>query len=103
MTNILIKPIITEKSMQDAASHRYTFAVAISANKAEIAKEVVKSFGVKVLKVKTSVIKGKMRRAGKMRREIQTASWKKATVEVRPEDKIALFDVTEQEHQHQHA
>ena len=93
--NILIRPVITEKSMQDAAKNRYTFAVAVEANKAEIAKEVAKNFSVKVLSVKTITVKGKTRRTGKTRQEIKTSPWKKAIVEIEKGQKIELFDTTE--------
>lgn len=100
MTN-LIRPLITEKSMQDAALNRFTFAVAKEANKAEIARDVAESFHVKVLAVKTTVVKGKSHRVGKTRQEVMTSPWKKAIVEIAKGQKIDLFDVTEGgEHSH---
>lgn len=93
--NILIKPVITEKSMQDAANFRYTFAVAYEANKAEIAQSVSANFNVKVVSVKTMILKGKTRHSGKTRQEVQTSDWKKAVVEVEKGQKINLFDTTE--------
>lgn len=93
--SLLISPIITEKSMQDANNNWYTFSVAKESNKSEIAKEVAKHFSVKVLEVKTMIVKGKTRRAGKMRKILLTGSWKKALVQVAKSQKIDLFDVTE--------
>jgi len=95
MQSILIKPLITEKSMQDAARGRYTFAVNIDVNKSQIAFEAKKTFGVTVVSVKTVTIKGKTIRAGKKRMERVTSSWKKAIIEVAKGQKIDLFDVTE--------
>lgn len=96
----LIRPIVTEKSMQDAASGLYTFAVEKSANKAEIAKDLAKSFSVKVLSVKTVMMPQKTRRSGKRRLETKASSWKKALIQIAKGQKIDLFDVTEQEHKH---
>lgn len=95
MNTILIKPLVTEKSMQDAAAGRFTFAVNIDSNKSEIAKEVNKSFGVNVVSVKTVTIVGKTVRAGRKRMESISSPWKKAIVEVKKGQKIDLFDVTE--------
>ncbi len=93
--NFLIRPVVTEKSMQNVSHNRYTFAVAISANKAQIASEVKKTFGVTVLSVKTITVKGKTKRAGKRRIETKTTPWKKAIIEIAKGQKIDLFDTTE--------
>ncbi len=95
MTTILIKPILTEKSMQDAARSRFTFSVAIEANKAQVAQAVAAAFGVKVVNVKTMTVKGKTKRAGKLRLEVAASSWKKAIVELAKGQKIDLFDIAE--------
>lgn len=95
--NPLIKPLITEKSMRDAAQNRYTFAVQKAANKSEIAQAIAAGFGVKVLGVKTITIKGTAKRAGKTRREIVASPWKKAVATVEKGQKIDLFDATEKE------
>jgi len=81
--------------MQDAANGRYTFAVDLAANKPQIANEVAKTFAVKVLSVRTIVVKGKTHRSGKLRLEMKTGSWKKAIVELEKGQKIDLFDVTD--------
>ena len=72
--DIIIKPIITEASMMGIVSKKYTFKVASDANKVEIAKAVEELFGVKVAKVNTVTVNGKMRRYGRF--EGYTASWK---------------------------
>ena len=89
--DIIIKPIITEASMMGIVSKKYTFKVASDANKVEIAKAVEELFGVKVAKVNTINVNGKMRRYGRF--EGYTASWKKAIVTLTEDSKtIEFFD-----------
>ena len=89
--DIIIKPIITEDSMMGIASKKYTFKVANDANKLEIAKAVEELFGVKVAKVNTTTVNGKLRRYGRF--EGYTASWKKAIVTLTEDSKtIEFFD-----------
>ena len=89
--DIIIKPIITEASMMGIVSKKYTFKVATDANKVEIARAVEELFGVKVAKVNTVTVNGKMRRYGRF--EGYKASWKKAIVTLTEESKtIEFFD-----------
>ena len=89
--DIIIKPIITEASMMGVVSKKYTFKVASDANKVEIAKAVEELFGVKVAKVNTVNVSGKMRRYGRF--EGYKASWKKAIVTLTEDSKtIEFFD-----------
>ena len=90
--DIIIKPIITEHSMDCLAEGKYTFKVAKDANKIEIAKAVEKLFkGVKVAKVNTMNVRGKKKRMG--RYEGYTPSWKKAIVTLEEGSKtIEFFD-----------
>ena len=76
--DIILKPIITEKSMDGIANKRYTFKVAVDATKPEIAKAVEELFGVKVAKVNTINMKKKPKRMGY--HFGYTAEWKKAIV-----------------------
>ena len=62
--DIILKPVITEASMQGIANKKYTFQVAKDANKIEIAKAVAELFGVKVAKVNTIKLPGKWKRMG---------------------------------------
>lgn len=94
MKQVLIKPVITEKSMVDAGRGKYTFCVNLQSTKNEIAQEVKESFKVKVLAVKTIVVKGKIKQVGSKRKKIITSSWKKAIVELASGQKIDLFEVT---------
>ncbi len=93
--NILIRPIITEKSMRDAAAGCFTFEVDKDTNKRGIAQAVAQAFKVKVLDVKTNNFRGKARRAGRRRLLIPAKAWKKAIVRLEPGQKIDLFDVGE--------
>ena len=88
--DIVIKPIITEQSMEDTAFKKYVFQVAPDANKIEIAKAVGEIFGVKVEKVNTINMDGKKKRTGAYpvgRR----ASWKKAMVKLTADSKTIEF------------
>jgi large subunit ribosomal protein L23 len=76
--DIILKPIITEKSMDGIANKRYTFKVASDATKPEIASAVEELFGVKVAKVNTINMKKKPKRMGY--HFGYTAEWKKAIV-----------------------
>ena len=88
--DIIIKPIITEHSMEALAAGKYTFKVAKNANKIEIAKAVETLFkGVKVAKVNTMKVTGKLKRMG--RYEGRRASWKKAIVTLAADSKTIEF------------
>ena len=87
--DIVIRPIITEKSMSGIAEKKYTFEVAKQAPKEEIAAAVEKLFGVHVLKVNTINVKPKTKRVRYVAG--QTRSWKKAIVTVAEGDSIELF------------
>lgn len=89
--DIIIAPVITEKSMSGISGKKYTFKVAKNASKLEIADAVEKLFKVDVAKVNTVNVRGKARRMG--RYEGYTASWKKAIVTLKPSSKpIEFFD-----------
>ena len=89
--DIILAPVITEKSVAALSEKKYTFRVADGANKIEIAKAVEEIFGVKVAKVNTISMKGKYRRMG--RHEGYTSDWKKAVVTLTEDSKtIELFD-----------
>ena len=89
--DIILRPIITENSMDGIADRKYTFEVAKDANKIEIAKAVEELFGVKVAKVNTINVSGKLRRYGRF--EGMTASRKKAIVTLTEDSKtIEFFD-----------
>lgn len=89
--DIILKPVITEASMQGIANKKYTFQVAKDANKIEIAKAVAELFGIKVAKVNTINVNGKYRRQGI--KGGYTPDWKKAIVTLTEDSKsIEFFD-----------
>ncbi len=87
--DIVIKPIISEQSMDQIADRKYTFQVAKCANKIEIKKAIEEIFDVKVEKVTTANVLGKMKRMG--RNEGRRASWKKAVVKLTADSKTIEF------------
>ena len=90
--DIIIAPVITEKSMSGIADKKYTFKVARDANKIEIAAAVEELFkGAKVAKVNTINVRGKAKRMG--RYSGYTSAWKKAIVTLKANSKpIEFFD-----------
>ncbi|MDO4944040.1 MAG: 50S ribosomal protein L23 [Ruminococcus sp.] len=88
--DIIIKPIITEDSMERLQNGKYTFKVAKDANKVEIAKAVEEIFDVKVANVNTMNVKGKEKRMG--RYTGFRPDWKKAIVTLEGDKTIEFFD-----------
>jgi len=89
--DIIIKPVITERSMEGLQAGKYTFKVANSANKIEIAKAIEELFGVKVAKVNTMMVRGREKRMG--RTSGYLPDWKKAIVTLADGEKtIEFFD-----------
>ena len=87
--DIIIHPLITEKSMDDSEFNRYTFEVAKNANKIEIKNAVEEIFDVKVEKVATMNMNGKMKRMGRF--EGRRKNWKKAIVKLTEDSKAIEF------------
>ena len=89
--DIIIKPILSEKSYAGIADKKYTFVVAKSANKTEIKLAIEEIFGVQVEKVNTAIVSGKLKRQG--RYEGYTPDYKKAIVQLKQDSKsIEFFD-----------
>ena len=87
--DIILAPIITEKSMQGIKDKKYTFKVAKDANKIEIKEAVEKLFKVEVVKVNTINVRGQLRRMGRF--EGYTPSWKKGVVTLSEKSKPIEF------------
>ena len=87
--DIILKPIITEKSMDGISNKKYTFKVAADATKPEIAKAVEELFGVEVAKVNTINMKKKPKRLGY--HFGNTSEWKKAIVTLTASSKEIEF------------
>ena len=93
--DIIIKPILTEKSYAGIANKVYTFKVAKNANKVEIRKAIEEIFGVQVEKVNTLNVKGheKTQNTKQGRTVGRTSDYKKAVVTLTKDSKtIAFFD-----------
>jgi len=88
--DVIIRPVITEKSMMESAEKKYVFEVAPSANKIEIKQAVAEIFGVKVKSVNTVNVQGKKKRTGSYPVG-RTAAKKKAYVELTEDSKTIEF------------
>ena len=87
--DIIKRPVLTEKSYAGVPNKTYTFEVHKNANKLEIKRAVEEIFGVKVAKVTTATMKGKLKRQG--RTQGHTPDWKKATVSLTSDSKAIEF------------
>ncbi len=88
---IIERPLLTEKSMDQSHAGKYTFRVALEANKIEIAQAIERIFKVDVVKVNTLRVRGKKRRMGRMP-EGRTSDWKKAIVTLKQGQAITMFE-----------
>ena len=91
--NVIISPIITEKSMIDAGNGKFTFRVDRFADKKDIKKVIEKKFSVHVVGISTIVVKGKSVRTGAKRVEKKLAPTKKAIVTLKKGEKIGMFEL----------
>lgn len=87
----LLRPILTEKTTGHLGTDRtYAFEVGLNANKHQIAKAVQDYYGVKVENVRTLIVRGKIKRAGRF--VGKRSNWKKAYVTLVPGDSINLYE-----------
>ena len=87
---VIVEPVISEKSYALMAEGRYTFRVNDRAHKTQIRHAVEEIFGVKVAEVRTSRVRSKPKRRGV--HSGKTRGWKKAIVELAPGERIELFE-----------
>ncbi|MBK5230012.1 MAG: 50S ribosomal protein L23 [Thermoleophilia bacterium] len=87
---VLIEPVVSEKSYALMAANKYTFRVHDDAHKTQIALAVAEVFDVEVAGVRTMTIKPKPKRRGA--HSGTTRRWKKAIVELKPGNRIELFE-----------
>ena len=87
--DIIIRPIVSEKSYSLIEQNRYTFEVSKSANKTQINQAISEIFGVTVTSVKTMNVTGKPRRLRASKGK--TRDWKKAVISLKAGDKIDVF------------
>jgi large subunit ribosomal protein L23 len=88
-TQVIIRPVVSEKSYVLASADRYTFRVHPDANKTQIRQAVEALFEVDVVEVRTMSVKSKPKRRGYT--SGRTRSWKKAVVQVKPGQQIPVF------------
>ena len=90
--DIILRPVITEQSMESVAEKKYVFQVAVNANKTEIKAAIEEIFGVKVAKINTIRMQGKVKRTGAYPAG-RRAAYKKAIVTLTADSKtIELFE-----------
>jgi large subunit ribosomal protein L23 len=88
--SVIIRPIVSEKSYALLGANKYTFRVHEDAHKTQIRQAIEQIWGVRVLEVRTMSVKSKPKRRGTTFG--RTREWKKAVVELHPEDTIELFE-----------
>lgn len=90
---IIKKPLITERTLQNAKKGEYTFAVDASATKGQIREAIESAFEVSVVRVRTTKIPSGTKRVGKRRLVTAIPAGKKATVSLQDGQKIDIFEV----------
>ena len=88
--NVIVRPVISEKSYELLSANKYTFRVHPRAHKTQVRQAVEEVFGVRVRDVRTMSVKSKPKRRGWT--SGRTREWKKAIVQLHPEDTIELFE-----------
>ena len=88
--NVLIAPVVSEKSYALLAANKYTFRIHPDAHKTQVRQAVEQIFGVRVEDVRTVNVKSKPKRRGMT--SGRTREWKKAIVQLHPDDTIELFE-----------
>lgn len=88
--SVLIRPVVSEKSYALLTANKYTFRVHPDAHKTQIRSAVEEIFGVRVEAVRTLKVKPKPKRRGY--NFGKTRAWKKAVVQLHPDDSIELFE-----------
>jgi len=93
LTNVLLSPVVTEKSVSSQASKKYTFLVHLDTNKVEIAHAVEQAYGVTVESVNIIPVQKKVRKAGRNRIITKRQASKKAIVTIDPKQTIDFSKV----------
>lgn len=91
LSDVLLRPVISEKSVAETERNNYTFSVARDANKFQIKAAVEAEFKVTVLGVRVLTVKPKKKRRGRRQMGV-VPGWRKAVVTLAPGDKIELFE-----------
>lgn len=90
MKDVLVRPIVTEKSTTNLPDNTYAFEVGLKANKVEIKRAIERFYGVQVRSVRTMVVRGKVKRFG--RRIAKRSNWKKAYVTLADGQNINIYE-----------
>ena len=90
LTQVLIRPLLSEKSYNESDLNKYRFQVRIDANKQTVRRAVEKMFGVEVVDVNTSRVHGKTKRTG--RHINRKSDWKKAVVTLKDGESLDFFE-----------
>jgi large subunit ribosomal protein L23 len=93
MHKVIVKPIITEKSIKEAEAGKFTFVVDKKANKHEIATAIEALFNVTVTGVATNTVKGVRMRQTRIGKRVTDESYKKARVMLAKDQKIDIFEI----------
>lgn len=93
LKDIIKRPVITEKAINQTAFGEYTFAVNWLAAKGQIKEAIEKFFGVDVVGMRTIKVKGKTIRRGRKRLRVKLPDWKKAIVKIKEGQKIEYFEM----------
>ena len=88
--SVIIAPVVSEKSYELLAANKYTFRIHPDAHKTQVRQAVEEIFGVRVQDVRTMSVKSKPKRRGYTAG--RSRAWKKAVVQLHPEDTIELFE-----------
>ena len=88
--SVVIRPVVSEKSYALLAANKYTFRIHPRAHKTQVRQAAEDIFGARVKEVRTMSVKSKPKRRGYTAG--RTREWKKAVVELHPEDSIELFE-----------
>lgn len=91
IANVLVRPLVTEKTTAQLSAEDVAFEVALDATKATVRQAVEAFYGVKVADVRTLVVRGKSKRHG--RHMGKRSNWKKAYVRLAPGESINIYEV----------
>ena len=91
--NIIIKPIVTEKSLAIQGSHKYSFWVVVKANKNQIKTSFIDLFGVTPLKINTVKLKTPSKYSWRTKSQLKSKNLKKAIITLSPKDKIDILTI----------
>ena len=91
LSNLIIKPIVSEKTYDLSSQGRYVFKVSMTATKGSVALELKRLYGVDVVEVKTAIMPGKAARLSGSRLFSKPLKWKKAVIKLKEGQTIDLF------------